>query len=103
MDMATVRAVTMQRRMRRSWPILGRPLAARKAERSAKGRAKRVWESLMSEAKREKTRRHEGTEARLVGGGDSVGVAVWPIIFLNDLGFWLSVDAWDPSGCRSCG
>src|SRR5687767_8401600 len=49
--MATVRAVTMQTRMRRSWPIFGRPCAARKVASSAQGRAKSVWESLMSAAK----------------------------------------------------
>jgi hypothetical protein len=51
--MAVVRAVTMQARMRRRAPVGGRPWAARKVERRAKGRAKIVWEILMSAAKRE--------------------------------------------------
>src|SRR3954466_11008610 len=73
--MATVRAVTMQRRRRRSGPILGRPLAARNAASSAKGRAKRVWESLMSFARRRQTRRHEDTKAPVVGAGEAGGEA----------------------------
>src|SRR5438876_5675916 len=78
-DMATVRAVIMQRRIRRSFPVPGQPLAARKAERRAKGRAKRVWESLMSLARVESfwprpdlPRRHEDTKALSVGGDGTV-------------------------------
>jgi hypothetical protein len=37
---ATVRAVTMQIRMRPSWPNFGKPRAARKALSSANGNAK---------------------------------------------------------------
>jgi hypothetical protein len=90
MDMATVRAVTMQRRMSRSWPVWDRPLAARKVERRAKGRAKRVWESLMSAARREKTPRHEGTKARaeLVGGAGGGAGSVIELIVLKS-GGWL--------------
>src|SRR5205085_195900 len=55
-DIARVRAAIMQARMRRifvgvmGWAV---SLAARKVARMAQGRAKRVWEILMSAAKRE--------------------------------------------------
>jgi len=49
--MAKVRAVTMQPRMSARRRARGMPLAATNVARSAQGRAKIVWESLMSAAK----------------------------------------------------
>src|SRR5437879_5909943 len=49
--MATVRALIMHPTISSSAPNRGLPPAARKAEKRAKGRAKRVWEILMSAAK----------------------------------------------------
>src|SRR5947209_3210668 len=86
-DMATVRAVIMQRRMRSSLPGPGQPLAARNVESRAKGRAKRVWESLISLArvislrrKEDSPPRLEDTKAPLVGAG---GVAFGADIYVK--------------------
>src|SRR4051812_17005943 len=61
-DMASVRAVTMQARISSSLVIVigwAVSLAARNVARMAHGRAKIVWEILMSAAKRERRATNE--------------------------------------------